>query len=67
MYLYIFIFGGLSHSIIRQKRAKTFVIVKTATFWNVFFSVDLVDPKEIILSFAQNLSKNLVDPYDIVF
>ena len=31
----------------------------------MFVSLDLLDPKEIILSFEQNLSKYFVDPYEL--
>ena len=31
-------------------------------FFEMFVSIDLLGPKEMILSFAQHLSKNLVDP-----
>ena len=31
-------------------------------FFEIFVSIDLFGPKEMILSFAQNLSKYLVDP-----
>ena len=46
----------------RKIGSKTFVTVKTAFFWNVCF-FDILGPKELILSFAQKLSKYLVDPY----
>ena len=50
----------LSHSVIREKWAKSFVIVRTA-FFEMFVSIELLDPGEMILIFAQYLSKCLVD------
>ena len=45
---------------------KVFVNSKTANISNVFVSLDLLVRKEMILSFAQSLSKNLVDPYKML-
>ena len=45
----------------RKNGPKTFVIVKTA-FFKKFVSIDLLGPKDLILSVAQSLSKYLVEP-----
>ena len=45
----------------RENGLKTFVTVKIASF-EKFVSIDLLGPKEFNLSFAQFLSKYLVDP-----
>ena len=44
-----------------KNRPKPLITAKT-TRSETFFSIDLLVPKEMILSFAQKLSKNLVDP-----
>ena len=50
----------------RKNTPKTYVIANKDNFWNVFFSVDLLGPKEIFLSFAQSIPKHLLDLY-VVF
>ena len=47
----------------RKSVPKTFVIVETA-FLELFVFIALLGPKEMFLSFAQSLSKRLVDPYN---
>ena len=49
----------------RKNRPKTFAIAKKA-FFEMFVSINLLGPKEMLSSFAQSMSKHLVDPY-IVF
>ena len=44
-----------------EKRFKNFGLLRIA-FFEKFVSIDLLGPKEFILSFAQYLSKYLVDP-----
>ena len=44
----------------RKKGLKPFSIVKLAPFWIVCF-IDLLGPKEMLLSCAQSMSKHLVD------
>ena len=34
-------------------------------FFETFVSINFLGPKEMILPFAQTLSKNLVDPYKL--
>ena len=46
----------------RKNGPKTFVIVETA-FFELFVFLALLGPKEMFLSFAQSLSKRLVDRY----
>ena len=35
-------------------------------YFEVFVSIDILGPKEMIWSFAQYLSKNLVNPYKLL-
>ena len=56
---------GLSDSTKRRKWAKTFYHCEISCF-EMFVSVDLVDPKELILSIAQYLLRNFVDAYKLV-
>ena len=52
--------------ITRKNRPKTFVMAKKA-FFEIFFSINLLGPKEMLLSFSQSMSKHLVDPYNVFF
>ena len=50
----------------RKNRPKTFVIAKKA-FVEMFVSINLLGPKEMLLSFAQSMSKHHVVPYNVFF
>ena len=48
----------------KKNGPKTFVIARTA-FFEMFDSINLLSPKEMILSFAQKRWNYLVDPYKL--
>ena len=57
---------GLFHSIMNRKKVQKFSTLWKKTFFEMIVPIDLLGPKEMIFSFAQKMSKNLVDPFKMI-
>ena len=52
---------------IRGKILQKLLSSREKLFFETIFSVNLLGPKEMFLSFPQSMSKHLVDPYNVFF